>query len=126
MRLIDRQNKTVQIKLPNGATRTAKYLGDQGYVTLGKNSVNFTPHSVKSALPDASKQPWPMGDVLSKDALPPGLDMAQVKRAIDAAFEPAKAMTAAVAVTWKGRLAARAIWTTWPLLVNQGIGMLPV
>jgi len=104
--VLDRQNMTVQIKLPNGVTRTAKYLGDQGCVTLpvGKNSVNFTPHSVKSALPDASKQPWPMGDVLSKDPLPPGLDMARVKRAIDAAFEPAEAMTAAVAVTWKGRL----------------------
>ncbi len=96
--VIDRQSKTVQIKLPNGVTRTAKYFGDQGCVTLpvGKNSVNFTPHSVKSALPDASKQPWPMGDVLSKDPLPPGLDMAKVKRAIDAAFEPAEAMTAAV------------------------------
>jgi len=104
--VIDGQNKTVQIKLPNGITRTAKYLGDQGCVTLpvDKNSVNFTPHSVKSALPDASKQPWPMGDVLSTDPLPPGLDMARVKRAIDAAFEPAEAMTAAVAVTWKGRL----------------------
>src|SRR6266446_6575736 len=73
--VIDRQNKTVQIKLPNGVTRTAKHLGDQGCVTLpvGKDSVNFTPHSVKSALPDASKQPWPMGDVLSKDPLPTGL-----------------------------------------------------
>ncbi len=70
----------------------------------GQNSFNFTPHSVKSILPDASKQPWPMGDVLSKDPLPTGLDMAKVKGAIDAAFEPAEAMTAAVAVTWKGRL----------------------
>jgi len=54
--VVDRQNKTVQIKLPNGVMRTAKYLGDQGCVTLpvGKNSVNFTPHSVKGALPDAS------------------------------------------------------------------------
>src|SRR3989449_5170632 len=104
--VIDRQSKTVQIRLPNGVTRTAKYLGDQGCVTLpvGQNSVNFTPHSVKSILPDASKQPWPMGDVLSKDPIPPELDMAKVKRAIDAAFEPDEAMTAAVAVTWKGRL----------------------
>jgi len=104
--VIDRQNKTVHIKLPNGVTRTAKYLGDQGCATLpvGQNSVNFAPRSVKSILPDASKQPWPMGDVLSKDPVPPELDMAKVKRAIDAAFEPAEAMTAAVAVTWKGRL----------------------
>lgn len=104
--VIDRQNKTVHIRLPNGVTRTAKYLGDQGCVTLpvGQNSVNFAPHRVKSILPDASKQPWPMGDVLSKDPVPPELDMAKVKRAVDAAFEPAEAMTAAVAVTWKGRL----------------------
>src|SRR5258708_35601842 len=27
--VIDRQNKTGQIKLPNGVTRTAKYFGDQ-------------------------------------------------------------------------------------------------
>ena len=39
MRLIDRQNKIVQIKLPNGATRTAKYLGDQGYVTLPTETI---------------------------------------------------------------------------------------
>jgi len=104
--VIDRQNKTVHIRLPNGVTRTAKYLGDQGCVTLpvGQNSANFAPHSVKSILPDASKQPWPMGDVLSKDTVPPELDMNKVKRAIDAAFEPPEAMTAAVAVTWKGRL----------------------
>ena len=104
--VIDRKNKTVEITLPNGVTRTAKYLGDQGCVTLpvGQNSVNFTPHGVKSMLPDASQQPWPMGDVLSKESLPPGLDMAKVKRAIDVAFDPAEAMTAAVAVTWKGRL----------------------
>src|SRR5437016_11168305 len=104
--VIDRVNKAVQITLPNGVTRTAKYLGDQGCVTLpvAKNSVNFAPIKLKSRLPDPSKQPWPMGDVLSKDPLPPGLDMAKVKRAIDAAFERAEAMTAAVAVTWKGRL----------------------
>jgi CubicO group peptidase (beta-lactamase class C family) len=104
--VIDRQNKTVQITLPGGVTRTAKYLGDQGCVTLpqGKDSVFFTPHSVKSILPDAAKQSWPMGDVLSNDPLPPGVDTAKVKRAIDAAFEPAEAMTAAVVVTWKGRL----------------------
>src|SRR5712691_6127009 len=65
--VIDRVNKAVHITLPNGVTRTAKYLGDQGCVTLpvGKNSVNFTPVKLKSHLPDASTQPWPMGDVLS-------------------------------------------------------------
>lgn len=48
--VIDRANKAVHITLRSGVTRTAKNLGSQGCVTLpiGKNSVNFTPVSVKS------------------------------------------------------------------------------
>src|SRR5205809_2599679 len=106
--VIDRVNKAVHIRLPNGVTRTAKYLGDQGCVTLpvGKTSVNFTPVKLKSHLPDASTQPWPMGDVLPKDPLPPELDAVKVKQAVEAAFEPAAGMTAAFVVTWRGRLIA--------------------
>ena len=37
---------------------------------------------------------------------PAGIDVEKVKRAVDAAFEPATGMTAAVVVTWKGRLIA--------------------
>src|SRR5262245_17569255 len=61
--VIDRVNQAVHITLPNGVVRTAKYLGSQGCVTLpvGKTSVNFTPIQVRSALPEASTQPWPMG-----------------------------------------------------------------
>ncbi len=64
--VIDRAHKAVHIMLPNGVTRTAKYFGDQGCVTLpvGKDSVNFTPTKVMSQLPDPSTEPWPMGDVL--------------------------------------------------------------
>src|SRR6267378_23546 len=106
--VIDRVNKAVHITLPNGVTRTAQYLGDQGCVTLpvGKNSVNFTPVKLKSRLPDASTQQWPMGDALAKEPLPPELDAAKVKQAVDAAFESAAEMTAAFVVTWRGRLIA--------------------
>jgi CubicO group peptidase (beta-lactamase class C family) len=106
--VIDRVNKAVHITLPNGVTRTAIYLGDQGCVTLpiGKDSVSFTPIKLKSRLPDPSTQPWPMGDVLPKDPLPSELDASKLKRAVDAAFEPAAEMTAAFVVTWKGRLIA--------------------
>src|SRR5580692_3394664 len=43
--VIDRANQTVDVKLTNGVTRTAKYLGSQGCVTLplGATAVNFTP-----------------------------------------------------------------------------------
>src|SRR5207249_2770025 len=89
-------------------TRTAKYLGSQGCVTLpvGQTSVNFTPVNVISRLPDPSIQLWPMGDVLSDEPLPPKIDAAKLKQAVNAAFEPAGGMTAAFVVTWRGRLIA--------------------
>ena len=104
--VIDRANRAVHITLPNGVTRTAKQLGSQGCVTLpaGQASVRFTPVDVKPRLPDPATQRWPMGDVLPADPLPPGLDAARVKQAVDAAFEPSSSMTAAFAVTWRGML----------------------
>ncbi len=104
--VIDRANKTVQITLPNGVRRTAKYLGGQGCVTLpaGKDSVSFTPVNLKRRLPDPSKQPWPMGDVLPGAPLPAAIDADKLKQAIDEAFEPATGLTAAFVVTWRGRI----------------------
>jgi CubicO group peptidase (beta-lactamase class C family) len=104
--VIDRAAKAVHITLPNGVRRTARYLGDQGCVTLpvGKEAVEFRPIRVKSQLPPSSTQRWPMGDVLPNEPLPANLDAAKVKQAVDAAFEPAAGMTAALVVTWKGRL----------------------
>jgi CubicO group peptidase (beta-lactamase class C family) len=106
--VIDRATKTVHITLPSGITRTAKYLGSQGCVTLpiGQSSVNFAPVTVKSGLPDPSTQRWPMGDVLAEGPLPTGINAAKLKQAVNAAFEPAEAMTAAFVVTWRGWLAA--------------------
>src|SRR5712664_4406744 len=82
--VIDRVNKAVHIRLPNGVTRTAKYLADQGCVTLpvGKNSVSFKPIKIKGRLPDPATQSWPMGDVLLTDPLPLELDVAKVKQEI--------------------------------------------
>jgi CubicO group peptidase (beta-lactamase class C family) len=105
---IDRSTRTVDVKLPSGLTRTAKYLGDQGCLTLpaGKTSLGFTPVKVAKKLP-SDTTPWPMGDALpSQDAATSGIDSNKVKQAVDAAFEPAEAQTAAFVVTWKGRLIA--------------------
>jgi CubicO group peptidase (beta-lactamase class C family) len=106
--VVDRERKQVHVAVPGGVSRTAVYLGDQGCVTLpvGKEWVSFKTVKLKSNLPDASQQPWPMGDVLSNEPLPSELDMAKVKEAVDAAFDPAEAKTAAFVVTWKGRLIA--------------------
>ena len=104
--IVDRAAKAVHVTMPSGVRRTALYLGDQGCVTLpiGKSAVNFTPLRVRSSLPDASTEPWPMGDKLPSDPVPPEIDAGKLKRAIDAAFEPAEGMTAAFVVTHKGRL----------------------
>ena len=104
--VIDRENRAVHVTLPSGVIRTARYLDDQGCVTLpiGQDSVSFTPQRVESQLPDPSTQPWPMGDVLPDAPLPAEIDAGKLQEAIDAAFEPAASMTAAFVVTWKGRL----------------------
>lgn len=106
--VIDRVRKEVRIALPGGVTRTAKYLGSQGCVTLpvGQSRVSFTPVEVKSRLPDPATQPWPMGDLLPKEPLPAQINAAKLRQAVDAAFEPPAGMTAAFVVTWRGRLIA--------------------
>jgi CubicO group peptidase (beta-lactamase class C family) len=106
--VIDRDKKEVHVTLSNGTVRTAKYLGSQGCVTLpiGQSALNFTPIAVKSRLPDPSTQPWPMGDVLPRNPLPPEIDATKLEAAVKAAFEPAEGLTAAFVVTWKGRLIA--------------------
>ena len=104
---IDRAKRTVEVAMPNGTVRTAKQVGSQGCVTLpvGKSDVLFKPSIVKSALPDAKTQPWPMGDVLPAGPLPAGVDSAKIQQAVEAAFDPA-GMTAAFVVTYKGRIIA--------------------
>jgi len=105
---VDRVDKEVRVALPNGVTRTAKYLGSQGCVTLpvGQTSVSFTPLAVKSGLPDAATQRWPMGDRLPNERLPGQIDAAKLRLAVDTAFDVAEGMTAAFVVTWRGRLIA--------------------
>src|SRR5688500_14061291 len=84
--VIDRAGRAVHVRLPNGVTRTAKYLGSQGCVTvpLGQATVSFAPVQVTSRLPVASTQPWPMGDVLPKESLPKEVDAAKVQQAVNA------------------------------------------
>ena len=105
--VVDREHKRVRVTPPGGAPRVAAHLGAQGCLALpiGRETPFFTPVQVKSVLPDALAQPWPMGDAPPKDPPPTGLLSAKIAAAVDAAFEPA-AMTAAFVVTWKGRIVA--------------------
>ncbi len=104
--VVDYEKKSVSITLPNGIVRTAIYTGDQGCVCLteGVDSLFYKPVKVVRNLPDANTTPWPMGDVLSNEPAPSGVDMEKVKQAVNAAFEPAEALTAAFVVTYKGKI----------------------
>lgn len=104
--VIDLENRAVHLTLNNGVTRTATFNGDQGCAALprGRDKPFFTPVTVTSSLPDPMTQPWPMGDVLSDDPLPPEIDAAKVAEAVAAAFDPLESLTAAFVVTYKGRI----------------------
>ena len=110
--VIDRRNKAVHVTLPNGLTRTAKYLGSQGCVTLqiGKSDVNFTPVVVKSRLPDPATQPWPMGDMLPKDPLPAEIDSRQTQRCRRGRFPPKRRIDGGICGDLEGPPHRRALW----------------
>jgi CubicO group peptidase (beta-lactamase class C family) len=106
--VVDRERHEVRLTLANGVTRVARQFGDQGCVTLplGADSVFFRPVPVRSSLPPAESQPWPMGDRLPDSPLPPGLDSAKLAAATAAVFDSADGLTAAFVVAYKGRIIA--------------------
>jgi CubicO group peptidase (beta-lactamase class C family) len=105
--IIDRAAKTVSVASPSGAVRVAKYVGDQGCVTLpiGAAELGFTPQSIKSALPDPATQAWPTGDRVTS-VFPAELNAHKFNQAMDAAFASPAGLTAAFVVTWRGRIIA--------------------
>ncbi len=104
--VVDYENRAVHLTLNTGVTRTAKFYGDQGCVTLprGSDTVQFMPVAVTSGLPDAMSQPWPMGDLLPDDPPPAGVNADKVAEAVEAAFDPPEGMTAAFVVVHQGRI----------------------
>lgn len=103
--VVDRERKEVRIAIPGGPTVVARHHASQGCVTLppGQDGVFFTPTVVRSALPDAATQPWPMGDMLP-GGVPSGYDTGRAAQAVDAAFVVPEAYTTAFVVTYKGRI----------------------
>jgi len=102
---VDRERKLV--RMAHGAvTRTAKLYGDQGCIIHPQNhdGIFFTPVPVRTRLPDAGSQPWPMGDALPASAPALDIDPARVAHAVDLAFADPEALTAAFVVVHKGRI----------------------
>lgn len=104
---VDREQRLV--RMTHGSiTRTAKFYGDQGCIIHPQDhdGIYFTPVQVKTRLPDAASQPWPMGDAPSTDPLPADIDRAHLDKAVDLAFADPDALTAAFVVVHKGRVVA--------------------
>lgn len=103
---VDRDRKLVRITVGGRITREAKRYGDQGCIIHqpGHDSVFFTPVPVTSRLPDAATTPWPMGDLLSNDPPPAGLDTARMRQALDTAFGNSASLTAGVVVVYRDRI----------------------
>jgi len=105
---VDAASQAVRVTLPNGITRSAKHVGDQGCVTLPRDADAplFTPVPITSMLPEASTQLWPMGDRIANDAARSQIDQAKLGAAVAAAFDPPDGLTAAFVVAHKGRIIA--------------------
>jgi CubicO group peptidase (beta-lactamase class C family) len=105
---VDADRRAVRLTLANRITREAMFYGDQGCVIHqpGKDTVYFKPTPVTTKLRDASRMPWPMGDVLPTTPLPSDIDTAKVRQAMDAAFANPAGLTAAFVVVHRGRIIA--------------------
>jgi CubicO group peptidase (beta-lactamase class C family) len=103
--VVDREQQLVRMT-KGSLTRTAKLYGDQGCIIHQQHhdGIYFTPVPVKTRLPDAASQPWPMGDAASTSATPTGIDRAHVEKALDLAFADADGLTAAVVIVHKGQI----------------------
>ena len=102
---VDRQAKRVRVTVES-ITRTAAYYGDQGCVIHPANhdGVHFKPIAVRTTLPDATTQAWPMGDTPSTEPWPAGLDRTKMQAAVDLAFADPAGLTAAMVVLYKGQI----------------------
>jgi CubicO group peptidase (beta-lactamase class C family) len=105
---IDRDAKSARASLGN-ISREARLYGDQGCIIQNPAApgIHFTPVAVKTTLPAAESQAWPMGDRVDSSSPPPaGVDQAKIDAAVAAAFADPAAMTAAFLVVHKGRIVA--------------------
>ena len=102
---IDRRARLARASL-GAVTREARYHGDQGCIIQNPDEpgIHFTPVTVRTRLPAAGTQSWPMGDRANTTPLPASVDREKLARSVDAAFADPAAMTAAFLVVHKGRI----------------------
>ncbi len=107
--VVNAAKKTVDVSTPKGVVRSAQFVGArQGCVVAAESGapLHFSPKEPAASLSSTASSPWPAGEVLPQESLPAEIDAAKLKQAVDAAFEPAGAMTSAYVVTWRGKIIA--------------------
>lgn len=104
---VDRERKSVRMSRKD-LTREARFYDDQGCIIQQKDKpgIYFTPVTVKTSLPDAASQSWPMGDKPDTDPLPAEIDRARLGAATEMAFGDPEGLTGAFVVVYKGRIVA--------------------
>jgi CubicO group peptidase (beta-lactamase class C family) len=106
---VDAAKKTVDVATPKGVVRSARFLGSrQGCVVAAESGepLHFAPKEPTPSSTTTARSPWPAGETLPQESLPVQIDAVKLKRAVDAAFEPAGAMTSAYVVAWRGKIIA--------------------
>jgi CubicO group peptidase (beta-lactamase class C family) len=89
-------------------SRSAKQYGDQGCIINNPDTpgIHFTPALVKTTLPAADSQPWPMGDRPDSAQATAGVDRTLLDQALDAAFSDSRRAHASVPRRLQGRIVA--------------------
>lgn len=107
---VDDAKRTVTVRGPKNAPRTAKYNGDQGCSILprGETAIHFTPITVAKNLPDANTTAWPMGDLNATTAQNSG-----VEAALDWGFAQTEQNTRAIVVVHHGKIAGERYAPGW-------------
>src|SRR5688572_11836472 len=84
---VDRTTRIARASF-GAVTREARFHGDQGCIIPSSTApgIHFTPVPVRTTLPEAMTQPWPMGDQPETAAPAAGPDQAKLTAALDAAF----------------------------------------
>jgi CubicO group peptidase (beta-lactamase class C family) len=106
--IVDYKRKLVRVTLRDLTPRIARLFGDQGCVILPKaaSKVFFAPTRVRTRLPDPRSEPWPMGEDLARQPLPPEIEAANLNAAVDLAFSKPEAQTVGFLVVYKGQIVA--------------------
>lgn len=104
---VDPGRREVRVTVRSGGSRRARYTGDQGCVIVPEHGeISFRPVLVRTALPAAATQPWPMGDAPDDAPWPPDVDRRAIDVAVARAFADPEALTAAFILVHRGRLLA--------------------